>query len=136
MTGIRPADEYLAQPYWRHLAAGALHLNRCEACGVFRNPPGPVCPRCRTIGDVWAPVSGRATLHSFTIVRHAVHPRLARATPYVVTLVDLEEGVRMVSGLPEGMQAALEVGMPLQCRIVQFDDHFALPYFLPIESVT
>jgi uncharacterized OB-fold protein len=134
MMHIRPSDEFLAQPYWRHLASGTLQLNRCDACGAFRNPPGPVCPKCRTIGDSWAPVSGRATLNSFTEVHHPVHPILAERTPYVVTLVDLEEGVRMVSGIPSGMTASLTVGMPLRCKVVAFDKDFALPYFLPIDE--
>jgi uncharacterized protein len=134
MNVIRPADEFLDLPYWRHLADGALHLNRCEACGAFRNPPGPVCPKCRTIGAAWAPVSGAARLHSFTTAHHAVHPFLSTVTPYVITLVDLQEEVRMVSGIPPGMRFNLTVGMPLQCRVISFDERFALPYFLPVES--
>jgi uncharacterized OB-fold protein len=134
MIRIRPADEYLDQPFWRHLATGVLHLNRCDACGTFRHPPGPVCPACRTIGGSWAPVSGRATLQSYTVVHHPVHAVLTDHLPYVVTLVDLEEGVRMVSGVPHGTSVRLSVGMPLRCRVVRFDERFALPYFLPTEA--
>jgi uncharacterized OB-fold protein len=133
MTHIRPSDEFLAQPYWRHLAAGTLQLNHCSACDAFRHPPCPVCPKCRSIGNDWAPVSGRAVLHSFTTIHHPVHPILKPVTPYVVTLVDLEEGVRMVSGIPHGMNFKLEVGMPLRCEVVQFYERFALPYFIPVE---
>jgi uncharacterized OB-fold protein len=134
MSLIRPAEEILEQPYWRHLAAGALHLNRCDACSAFRHPPGPVCPKCRTIGNSWAPVSGRAKLHSFTTIYHPVHPILSSVVPYVVTLVDLEEGVRMVSGIPYGWDIELAVGMQLHCEVVRFDERFALPYFLPIQQ--
>ena len=132
MTIIRPADHFLDQPYWRHLAGGALHLNRCDGCGTFRHPPGPVCPRCRSIGGSWVPASGHAALASFATVRHPVHPRLADRVPYVFTVVELEEGVRMVSGIPQGRRFALEVGMPLACEVVRIDERFALPYFLPI----
>lgn len=134
MTVIRPGDEFLNQPYWRHLASGRLHLNCCEDCGVARHPPAPICPRCRSFREGWKPASGLGRLNTFTEVRHPVHPLLADATPYVVTLVDLDEGVRMVSGLPPGRKAALRAGMRMRCEVVRFDDRFALPYFLPVEG--
>ena len=59
---------------------------------------------------------------------------LGGKVPYTITLVELEEGVRMVSGLPMGQTAALRIGMPLRCQVVRFDARFALPYFLPDES--
>ncbi len=134
MTIIRPSDNFLDQPYWQHLSQGVLHLNTCEDCGSAHHPPSPICPRCRSFNTGWQPASGRATLNSFTVVRHPVHPALAPRVPYIVTLVDLEEGVRLVSGMPQGMQVELKVGMPLQCKVIKFDEHFALPYFVPLED--
>ena len=134
MTVIRPSDEILDLPYWRHLASGTLHLNCCDDCGAVRHPPSPICPRCRSFRNSWKPAGGRATLHSFTEVRHPVHPMLAPLIPYTVTLVDLEEGPRMVSGIPNGRQVALHIGMPLSCEVIRFDDRFALPYFLPLSE--
>jgi uncharacterized protein len=134
MTVIRPSEEFLAQPYWKYLAAGTLHVNRCDDCGTVRHPPGPICPKCRSFRGSWVPASGRATLNSYTEVRHPVHPALAEWVPYFVTLVDLEEGVRMVSGIPPRSNVKLRVGMSLQCKVVHFDPDFALPYFLPIEQ--
>ena len=134
MNIIRPGDEYLEQPYWKYLATGTLYLNCCEDCGSAHHPPSPICPSCRSFNTGWKPASGRATLNSFTEVLHPVHPLLGPQVPYIVTLVDLEEGVRLVSGIPPEMQVSLSVGMPLECSVVQYDDKFALPYFLPIES--
>ena len=134
MTVIRPADEFLAMPFWRHLAGGTLHLNVCDECDAARHPPSPICPKCRSFRNSWRPASGRATLHSFTEARHPVHALLAPSVPYTVTLVDLEEGVRMVSGIPQGERFELRVGMPLRCKVVKFDESFALPYFVPTEE--
>lgn len=134
MTVIRPADDILEQPFWRHLAEGTLHLNTCNQCGTAQHPPAPICPSCRSFDMGWKPASGRGTLKSFTEVRHPVHPLLAPQVPYLVTLVDLEEGVRMVSGVPVGREAALKVGQKLHCEVVRFDENFALPYFLPAED--
>lgn len=133
MTVIRPADEYLDQPFWRHLAAGTLHLNCCEDCGSSHHPPSPICPTCRSYNTGWKPASGRARLQSFTEVRHAVHGLLEPEVPYIVTLVELEEGVRMVSGIPRGHPVELRIGMPLKCKVIRFDERFALPFFLPAD---
>jgi uncharacterized OB-fold protein len=134
MTVIRPSDEFLDLPFWRYLSAGTLHLKCCEDCGAAHHPPGPICPKCRSFNTGWKPASGRATLNSFTEVQHPVHPLLAPQVPYFITLVDLEEGVRLVSGIPPGTDVSLRVGMPLRCEVVKFDDRFALPYFLPAEE--
>lgn len=131
MTVIRPADEILEQPFWRHLAAGVLHVNTCLDCGGAHHPPAPICPHCRSFNTGWRPARGGAVLKSYAVARHAVHPMLAPQVPYVITLVELDEGVRMVSGLPAGVQADLRIGMPLRCHVVRFDARFALPYFLP-----
>jgi uncharacterized protein len=131
MTIIRPSDEFLDQPFWQHLAAGTLHLNCCNDCGSSHHPPSPICPACRSYNTGWKPASGRARLKSFTEVRHPVHTLLEPIVPYIVTLVELEEGVRMVSGIPQGQKVDLRVGMELTCKVVRFDGRFALPYFLP-----
>jgi uncharacterized protein len=132
MTIIRPSDEFLDLPFWQHLARGRLHLNCCEDCDSVRHPPSPICPKCYSFRNSWIPATGKGVLHSFTEVRHPVHPMLTPLTPYTVTLIDLEEGVRIVSGIPHGIKVDLKVGMQLECRIVKFDERFALPYFLPI----
>lgn len=134
MNVIRPGDEFLDQPYWRHLAEGTLHLNTCEDCGAAHHPPSPICPKCRSFNVGWKPASGKATLNSFAVARHPVHPSLKDQVPYTITLVDLEEGVRLVSGIPFGMEVDLKIGMPLECKVVKIDERFALPYFLPVEG--
>lgn len=134
MTVIRPGDEFLREPYWQHLAEGTLHLNCCNDCGSAHHPPSPICPKCRSFNTGWKPATGKGTLKSFAVARHAVHPLLADQVPYVITLVDLEEGVRMVSGIPQGMEVDLKIGMPLECKVIRIDDRFALPYFLPVDG--
>ncbi len=134
MTVIRPSDEFLEQPFWTHLAEGTLHLSTCDDCGVAHHPPSPICPKCRSFNIGWKPASGRATLNSFAVARHAVHPLLADQVPYTITLVDLEEGVRLVSGIPQGVEVDLKVGMPLECKVVRIDEKLSLPYFLPVAA--
>lgn len=134
MIPIRPTAAVLREPFWAELARGRLCLQRCAACGRYRHPPGPVCAGCRSFDSTWVPASGDAMLHSFTEVFHPVHPCLSGVVPYVVTLVDLAEGVRMVSGVRTVPASRLAVGMALRCRIVRVDAHLCLPYFEPPEG--
>lgn len=83
----------------------------------------------------WKPASGHGTLITFAVARHAVHPCLADDVPYTITLVELQEGVRMVSSIPKGMEVDLRTGMQLRCKVVKYDDKFALPYFIPVDSI-
>ena len=91
MTVIRPDEQFLKEPFWTHLATGTLHLCTCEDCGTAQHPPSPICPSCRSFNMGWKPASGRGTLKSFAVARHAVHPGLAEDVPYTITLVELEE---------------------------------------------
>lgn len=134
MTVIRPGDEFLSQPFWTHLASGTLHLATCDDCNKAHHPPGPICPHCHSFNIGWKPASGRATLGSFAVAHHPVHPLLADKVPYTITLVDLEEGVRMVSGIPHGMDVELTLGMALECKVEKIDDSLSLPYFYPVET--
>jgi uncharacterized protein len=128
---IRPSDDVLQEPFWQGLAAGKLLIQRCTACGTWRHPPSPICARCRSFDAEWVPASGCATLYSFTVVHRAVHAAVEPWVPYVVAVVELVEGVRLVSRLVEVMPAAVRIGMALRCVIEPISAGFALPLFRP-----
>ncbi|MCU1657185.1 MAG: hypothetical protein JWO57_1841 [Pseudonocardiales bacterium] len=101
MTGPRivPESTELTAAFWSAAAEGRILLQRCAGCELVWHPPAPVCPGCR--GDVleWFASSGRGTLYSYTRVEHAAHAAVADAVPYLVALVDLDEGPRVVTSL-------------------------------------
>lgn len=70
-------------------------LVRCTSCGTLRIYPKPLCSRCHGSGIEPATVTGEGTLYSYTIVHRAPEPRFRPELPYVVALVDLDEGVRI-----------------------------------------
>src|SRR4051794_28680740 len=84
-------------PFWAAARHGRLVVQRC-ACGAWQHPPRPFCLACGSTPD-FAPVSGRGTVYSFTVVERALVPALRPFVPYVLALIDLEEGVRMLSVL-------------------------------------
>jgi uncharacterized OB-fold protein len=103
---------------------GELRIQRCNACGELRHPPGPMCPTCHAADRGWVVSSGRGTIFSF-VVHHA--PQLpGRELPLTIALVELEEGIRMVADVL-GDAESLAIGDPVQVRYDRIDDELTLP---------
>jgi uncharacterized OB-fold protein len=127
----RPAPDDLAAPFWEWCRRGELRIQRCRACGAYRHHPRPRCPDCRSPDFEWAPVSGRATVHSYTICHPPVLPAFSSRAPYNAVVVRLDEGPFMVSNVVDCDDEAIAVGMPVEVTFVAVDDDLTLPQFRP-----
>ncbi|MBI1735877.1 MAG: Zn-ribbon domain-containing OB-fold protein [Candidatus Rokubacteria bacterium] len=96
-------------PYWEGARAGKLLLQRCLACRALRFYPRRACPSCWSERVEWVEASGRGRVHSFTVIHRPPAPAFASRLPYVVALVDLEEGPRMMANVVG--DGALEVAI-------------------------
>lgn len=112
MTGDLPAPVVNADsaPYWEGARQGKLLLQRCRDCGTLRFFPRYLCTACGSERTEWAEASGRGTVHSFTIVHRAAFPEFQARTPYVVALIDLEEGPRMMTNIVGGDALDVAIG--------------------------
>lgn len=86
-------------PYWDGARDGKLLLQRCGGCRVVRFYPRRTCPACWSEDAEWIEASGRGRVASFTIIHRPPAPAFAERVPYVVALVDLEEGPRMMANI-------------------------------------
>jgi hypothetical protein len=71
-----------------------------------------MCPKCRSLEIEWVPSSGKGKVYSWVTYRQSPHPGFK--APYSVVLVELEEGVRMVSSLTDYPPEKIHIGMPVQ----------------------
>ena len=115
--------------FWDAAAKGELVAQRCGACGALRHPPRPMCPHCRSLEVEVARLSGRGTLYSYAILHHPQHP--AFDYPVLAALVDLDEGVRVVSNLTDVTPGDIRIGMRLEVHFVPTVDDGAVPVFRP-----
>ena len=83
------------QFFWDGVADRTLLLQRCATCGEKRHPPRPMCPACRSLEWETFESAGTGTVLSYVIPRQPVPPGFT--DPYVVVLVELDEGARIVS---------------------------------------
>lgn len=127
---IVPAVDSLTEPYWSGAQAERLMLQHCRACAACWHPPQPSCPRCLSEDVAWRASSGRGRLYSYTVVRHPTHRALAGDVPYVVAIVELDEGPHLVTGIRDCDPAGLEVDMPVRAVFIDAGPQ-KLPYFVP-----
>ncbi len=126
---IRPVISHDTAFFWEGTAAGELRIQHCPSCDALRHPPGPMCPACSADKPDWIVASGRGTVFSY-VVHH--HPKVPGKTlPFVVALVELEEGVRMIGELIDADPSSVSIGMPVRLALTKIDDELTLPYWSP-----
>lgn len=118
-------------PFFEAAHRHELVVQRCTGCGALRFPARPICSRCLSREAEWVPASGRGTVFSFAIMHQAMHPGFAAEVPYAVVVIELDEGVRLLSNLVDCPTSDVRIGMPVE---VVFDDvtpDVTLPKFRP-----
>ncbi|MGH3166722.1 MAG: Zn-ribbon domain-containing OB-fold protein [Trebonia sp.] len=130
---IIPGMTDLTRPYWAAAREGRLVIQECGECRRLLHPPLPSCPDCHCHGRRlgWREVSGAGTVYSATIVRHATHVALADEIPYVVAIVELAEGPRLVTNITGCPPEDVAVGLPVRAIFRRVNDEIALPCFEP-----
>ena len=119
--------------YWEKAKAHELWLRHCDDCNKAYFYPRDICPLCFSRNTSWIQASGKGTLHTFAIVHRAPTPAFRDDAPFVVAMVDLEEGPRMPTNLVEVEPdpAVIKVGMPVEVVFEDITDEIALPKFKP-----
>jgi uncharacterized protein len=125
----RPRVTPDSAPFWEACAQSTFLVPECEQ-GHKRWPPGPMCPDCQSMQTHWSAASGNGSLYSWVVVEHPTHPALNDQVPYVVALVDLDEGVRVVANLCDTPMADIHAGMALELFFEEADG-IRLPNFRP-----
>ena len=129
-----PVADVETKPYWDAAAEGRLLVKRCRACARAFFYPRNHCPRCWSLDTEWVESSGRGTVYTFTVIHQNDLPPFRDRLPYVVAIVELDEGPRMTSNI-EGIEPdAVRCGMPVDVtfREEQRDDDVVhLPVFRP-----
>lgn len=127
-----PDPDGLNAEFYEHCAKGELCFQRCEDCGTWRHLPRYMCAACGSDRWKWAASSGRGKIFTWTVTHQAMHPAFAADVPYAIIVVELEEGVRMVSASRGIAPSALELGLPVRVEFERLSEQMALPVFRPV----
>lgn len=124
-------SEYGA-PYWAAARDGHLVLQHCPRCDRLQHFPRPWCTACLNPEMEFVPASGLGTVYSCTVVRRNPNPVFAARVPYVLALIDLDEGVRVMSNVVDCDPAEVRVGQRVRVCFEAIDETHRVPLFTPI----
>ncbi|MBI3966603.1 MAG: Zn-ribbon domain-containing OB-fold protein [Chloroflexi bacterium] len=117
--------------YWEAANRGELLIQRCRACGQPQFFPRSICIHCWS-GDLeWQRASGKGRVYCFSVIHRAPSKAYAGDVPYVLALVELDEGVRMMTNVVGCPPDEVTVEMPVEVVFERLTDEIALPKFRP-----
>ena len=133
---VLPAVTAESAAFWTGGAEGELRIYRCQSCLRYFHPPVGVCFRCHSRDVAPVPVSGRATVATYTINQH---PWFGDAfpTPYVIAIVELEEDpeTRLTTQIVDCPVEDVRIGLPVEVEFDHRDDVW-IPVFRPVAEST
>lgn len=128
-----PVPNADSAPYWEAARQRRLLVRRCKECSALHFMPRHLCPSCWSDSLEWVEASGGGTVHSFTIIRRAPLAAFAPRVPYVVALIELEEGLRMLTNVVGDDALSVRIGDTVR---VTFEDRGAGAMLPQFELVT
>ena len=124
-----PELEGMAGDFYGFCKQGELRFQRCDDCGAWRHVPRELCAECGSWQWQWTRSSGRGEVFTFTVVGRALHPAFRDDTPYAPVVVEMEEGVRLLSQVVDCPPDELEIGIPVEVVFDAVTDEVTLPRF-------
>lgn len=127
MERTRPQTSALSDTFYAGCREGRLLLQQCGDCSRWQFYPRMLCSHCGGRDLRWRSASGRGRIATFTVVRHPISA--AYEAPYVVALVDLEEGPRMMSHIVGCDPESVAVGAAVAVHFESWSDTLTMPVF-------
>jgi len=124
-----PYPTRLSQRYWDGCREGEIRFQRCDNCGAVPPRPTTICPRCLSRSLTWETSAGFGSLYSWTVVWRPQHP--AFRVPYAPAIIELDEGLVLMSAMVGCDPEDLFAGMRVQAEFHPASDTITLPYFHP-----
>ncbi|WP_200305355.1 bifunctional MaoC family dehydratase N-terminal/OB-fold nucleic acid binding domain-containing protein [Streptomyces adelaidensis] len=113
--------------FWEGVERHRLLIQRCADCATLRLPWLPGCNACGSPEWDTVEACGDGTVHSYVVMHHPPFP--AFDPPYAVGLIELVEGVRMVSNVIGVPYDKVRIGMPVRLEFACYDEELELPVF-------
>ncbi len=112
-------------PFWAATRDHRLTAQRCTNCQTLRFPALPICDTCLDEGFEWVDVSTRGTIWSYVVYHRAFHPAFEKDIPYVVAIVENEDGLRF-TGNVAGERVGITVGAAVSAIFDQVTPEFTM----------
>jgi len=124
-----PELEGFTKDFYEGCQRGELLFQCCGGCGSWRHVPRELCAECGSWDWEWKASSGRGKVFTWTVVTRALHPAFAEDVPLAAVVVELEEGVRLLSQIIDCSPDELEMEMPVEVTFEPVSNDVTLPKF-------
>ncbi len=129
-----PAMRDLTREFYDWCRQRELRFQRCAACAAWRHVPREACAVCGSQEWEWARSSGRGRLFTWTVVARAMHPAFQDDVPYAAAVIEMEEGVRLVSRVVDCPPEEMEMDMPVEVVFQEVTPEVTLPMFRRVQA--
>jgi uncharacterized OB-fold protein len=129
-----PRLDGLAGEFYGWCKKHELRFQRCMGCGLWRHVPRLLCPACSSADWQWTATTGRGQVFTWVEAARAMHPAFAEEAPYTAVVVEMEEGVRIVSRVIDCPPDELSIGMSVNVVYDDVTEDVSLPLFKRAEA--
>lgn len=123
-----PLMQGLTREFYEWCRRGELRFQRCLGCREWRHVPREMCPACGSSAWEWARSKGRGRVFTWTVVARAAHPAFTTDVPYAPAVIEMEEGVRLLSQV-DCPPDELSIDMPVEVVFEDVTTAVTLPRF-------
>jgi uncharacterized protein len=130
-----PAATEMDRPFWEGIQKEVLSVQKCRDCGQLQFFPRPVCVNCFSTSLGWDRCRGTGKIYTFTVVNVPTDPAMRKyvqetKSPFILAIIELEEGVRMMSEIVDSKPDQIRIGAPVTVAFRQVRGaDFKLPVF-------
>ena len=124
-----PVLEGFAKEFYEGCQRGELLFQCCGRCDAWRHVPRELCAECGSWEWSWKASSGRGKVFTWTVIARPLHPAFAEDVPLAAVVVELEEGVRILSHVIDCPPEELEMEMPVEVSFESITEDITLPRF-------
>lgn len=126
---LLPALTPDSKTYWEGCKRHELLIQRCKECGKYRFEPRIICPNCTSMDTEWTKAGGKGKVWSFGVCHQLYDPAWKEDIPYVIGVIELEEGVKMVSNIIDCKPEDVKIGMKVEVIFEDVTEEITLPKF-------
>jgi uncharacterized OB-fold protein len=124
-----PQPSIETEPFWTGVQERKLLMPKCDACGTISFPPTVACGVCEKTDFTWTEMSGNGKIYSFVVYHRVYHPSFKDKVPYVVGVVQLDEGPRIISNIINLPTTEVTCEMPVRVVYEDQRDGYLIPKF-------
>lgn len=121
-------------PYWNAAREQRLVIRQCKSCHQLHFMPRHLCPHCWSDDLEWIDAKGQGSIHSFTVIHRASDPAFASQVPYVLALIELDEGPRMMANILGKDALSAAIGDRVQVTFESRGPEAKLPQFIRVAA--